>query len=222
MLITCLKSVREGHRIRHYGLFACTGRAANIARLRELLGPPGRPQVPVKKARRKKHDPAAMPLLRRAHDRHRDLRTRNAAAIARSIPGCHPDRHVMSWNLPLDRTVPPPLTAGSQAAKPSLCLRRLPSANNGQTAAPEASSPPTRMQIPRNEPHGARNAHVPPTLRLPSYLNPHRSQTLPAVSFIDGFQTPAGLERTRAHSCGRHLKPITKTDLSLLGRDVSC
>ena len=29
------------HRIRHYGLFASTGRAANIARLRQLLGPPG-------------------------------------------------------------------------------------------------------------------------------------------------------------------------------------
>jgi len=27
-----------GHRIRHYGLFANTGRAANLARLRELLG----------------------------------------------------------------------------------------------------------------------------------------------------------------------------------------
>ena len=37
-LIYCFKSVREGHRIRHYGLFASTGRAANIARLRELLG----------------------------------------------------------------------------------------------------------------------------------------------------------------------------------------
>jgi hypothetical protein len=29
---------RGFHRIRHYGLFANTGRAANIARLRELLG----------------------------------------------------------------------------------------------------------------------------------------------------------------------------------------
>ena len=37
-LISCFKSVREGHRIRHYGLFANTGRAANIAQLRELLG----------------------------------------------------------------------------------------------------------------------------------------------------------------------------------------
>ena len=32
-LISCFKSVLEGHRIRHYGLFANTGRAANIAQL---------------------------------------------------------------------------------------------------------------------------------------------------------------------------------------------
>jgi hypothetical protein len=44
-------------------------------------------------------------------------------------------------------------------------------------------------------------------------LNPHRSQTLPAVSFFEGFQTPAGPEKTRAHSYGRHLKPITIADL---------
>ena len=39
------------HRIRHYGLFASAGRAANIARLRELLGsmpPREEEQVPVK------------------------------------------------------------------------------------------------------------------------------------------------------------------------------
>ena len=45
------------HRIRHYGLFASTGRAANIARLRELLGatPPAeeRLQAPAKTSRRK-------------------------------------------------------------------------------------------------------------------------------------------------------------------------
>ena len=45
---------------------------------------------------------------------------------------------------------------------------------------------------------------------MPCRLNPHRSQTLPAVSFFEGFQTPAGPEKTRAHSCGRHLKPITR------------
>ena len=47
-------------------------------------------------------------------------------------------------------------------------------------------------------------------MRLPFFLNPHRSRTLPAVSFFEGFQTPAGLEKTRAHLCGRHLKPISK------------
>ena len=47
-------------------------------------------------------------------------------------------------------------------------------------------------------------------MRMPFRLNPHRSRRLPAVSFFEGFQTPAGLEKTRAHLCGRHLKPITK------------
>jgi hypothetical protein len=45
---------------------------------------------------------------------------------------------------------------------------------------------------------------------------------LPAVSFFEGFQTPAGLEKTRARSCGRHLKPITLTDMDLIfGRSRS-
>jgi hypothetical protein len=47
-------------------------------------------------------------------------------------------------------------------------------------------------------------------MRLPFFSNPHRSPTLPAVSFFEGFQTPAVPEMTRARSCGRHLKPITK------------
>jgi hypothetical protein len=37
-LIACFQSGHQGHRVRHYGLFANTGRADNIARLRELLG----------------------------------------------------------------------------------------------------------------------------------------------------------------------------------------
>jgi len=39
-LITCFKSVREGHRIRHYGLLANGGRAENIAKARALLAVP--------------------------------------------------------------------------------------------------------------------------------------------------------------------------------------
>ena len=44
------------HRIRHYGLFANTGRAENIARLRELLGPPAAPAE--KAASPSQHEPA--------------------------------------------------------------------------------------------------------------------------------------------------------------------
>ena len=118
------------HRIRHYGLFASTGRAANIARLRELLGsmPPAGKSASPSQDEPAETGLAAMPLLRRAHDRHRVFRARNAAAIPRAFPGHHPDRHVMSWNRLLDCTMPPRFTAGSQAAKPTLCLRRLPSA----------------------------------------------------------------------------------------------
>ena len=53
---------------------------------------------------------------------------------------------------------------------------------------------------------------------MPCRLNPHRSQTLPAVSFFEGFQTPAGPEKTRAHSCGRHLKPITGAGMVMLSK----
>ena len=45
---------------------------------------------------------------------------------------------------------------------------------------------------------------------------------LPAVSFLGGFQTPAGQQKPRAHPSGRHLKPITKAALWLVGRHVSC
>ena len=32
----------------------------------------------------------------------------------------------MSWNQKLDRTMPPPLAAGSQAARPTLCIQWQP------------------------------------------------------------------------------------------------
>jgi len=43
-------------------------------------------------------------------------------------------------------------------------------------------------------------------------LNPHRARTLPAVSFFEGFQTPPGLEKNRAPSCGRHLKEFDPSE----------
>jgi hypothetical protein len=44
---------------------------------------------------------------------------------------------------------------------------------------------------------------------------------LPAVSFFEGFQTPAGSRETRARSSGRHLKPITNPDIELFFENAS-
>jgi Putative transposase/Transposase zinc-binding domain len=120
---------RGFHRIRHYGLFANTGRAANIARLRELLGATPAPS-----------EQAANP--RQESPAHRDFRARNAAPIPGAIPGRYPDRYVMSWNSPLKRTMPHCFTAGSQTARPSLCLRRLPVQEITAKTLPVAASSP--------------------------------------------------------------------------------
>ena len=86
------------HRIRHYGLFANTGRAANIARLREFLGSiPASAEASASLSQESQQRPSsAMPLLRWAHDRHRVFRAGNAAAIPAAFPAYHPDRYVMS------------------------------------------------------------------------------------------------------------------------------
>ena len=153
------------HRIRHYGLFANTGRAANIARLRELLARCRSAEASSKPQSRRpggEHGLAAMPLLRRTHDRHRVFRARNAAAIRGAFPGRHPDRHVMSWNRLLDCRVLPRLTAGSQAAKPTLCLQKTAICKtDAQAAASRAVFSAIPAAIPRNKPHAAQNAHVP-------------------------------------------------------------
>ena len=159
-------------------MFSCRRQRTPHPSLRAVrqYGPRRQYRAPAPTARSSRGDPkpqsrrpggrsyglAAMPLLRRAHDRHRVLRARNAAAIARAIPGRHLDRHVMSWNRLLDCRVLPPLTAGSQAAKPTLCPRRPPSAKlTPKPLLPELSSRPSRRQIPRNKPHAAQYAHVP-------------------------------------------------------------
>ena len=75
------------HRIRHYGLFASGARAENIARSRELLAAraaqsPQNGGVNAATAKRRARcQPlsASLPVLRRPHDRHRDIRTRGCA-----------------------------------------------------------------------------------------------------------------------------------------------
>ena len=58
------------------------------------------------------------------------------------------------------------------------------------------------------------------TRRLPSRLNLHSVPLLPAVSFLGGFQTPAGPQKTCAHPSGRHLKPITGADIGLISESA--
>ena len=53
--------------------------------------------------------------------------------------------------------------------------------------APPASAPPP-----------AKNGSKSQTARLPSRSNLHRAPLLPAVSFLGGFQTPAGPKKTCA------------------------
>ena len=63
------------HRIRHYGLLANSTRKANIARAREMLGAP-MPDRSARAACRLLGSTLRVPLLRRAHDRDRELRGR--------------------------------------------------------------------------------------------------------------------------------------------------
>ena len=58
------------HRIRHYGLLAGTAKAEMLAKARDLLA------VPATESERRRSDRArpTVPLLRRPHGHHRDLR----------------------------------------------------------------------------------------------------------------------------------------------------
>jgi hypothetical protein len=78
---------RGFHRIRHYGLLAGSARKASLAPARELLNvtaqPDDSPDEPGGL-------PAAMPLLWRTHDRHRDVRTPETAARTAGSDGYEP------------------------------------------------------------------------------------------------------------------------------------
>src|SRR5712675_2159420 len=87
------------HRIRDYGLLANGNRSENIAHARELLAVPSRPKEP--------ETPEAAidepPVLRRSHDRHRDLRARlRAQAPPHTGTGADQDRHIMRPSPPIN------------------------------------------------------------------------------------------------------------------------
>ena len=81
------------HRIRHYGLFANGARVDNVERARQLLAAP----PPTKPAAEPSRPLLRLPLLRRPHAHHRDLRTRQSAPLSpNSTDSRHQDRHLMS------------------------------------------------------------------------------------------------------------------------------
>ena len=86
------------HRIRHYGLFANGGRAENIARARQLLNVPMPQSETADADNTADGEPqalgASLPLLRRPHDHHRDLRARLYTAI--STDRLDQDRQLMN------------------------------------------------------------------------------------------------------------------------------
>lgn len=69
---------RGFHRIRHYGLLAGSARNASLALARELLNVAAPPDDDT--PGRTGGLPSVMPMLRRTHDYHRDVRTVEAAA----------------------------------------------------------------------------------------------------------------------------------------------
>ena len=93
------------HRIRHYGLFANGGRAENIARARQLLQRSRAAAAPRRHGpcgRRRAAILVSLPMLRRAHDHHRDIRA--WLHTAASANPTHPDRQLVTIARHLTRS----------------------------------------------------------------------------------------------------------------------
>ena len=94
------------HRIRHYGLFANGNRAERIAKARELLAVPplaNEPETAKAASADCRASVTSLPMLRRAHAHHRDLRTRLRAQVpAERDTADDQDRHLMMTSAWLD------------------------------------------------------------------------------------------------------------------------
>ena len=205
------------HRIRHYGLFANGNRAANIARARELLAVPPRSKA-ARDARSRSRPTstaraaASMPLLRRPHDHHRDLRARlPAEAPPHARSGSDQDRHLMTPSPPIDdrsdarhsrwlsasnalaraaslnsQPGPPPILSHTvQPANPPL---RAHQSLCGKPIAATPSAPTSSSLTPRPNPHSARGT----------------ASALTARDFVPWRFSDAGrMSAWRASSCRR-------------------
>ena len=152
-------------------------------------------------ARRANNTGASMPLLRRPHDHHRDLRARLPAQIPPATTGANQDRHIMTQSPPIDtrrdtrdlqlaRRRPRPSSHPSHRFAISLVAKLgrhharrpyipqptpVPPAKT--TAATDAIEHPAARSPPQN-PHSARYPQ-------------HRHRSPPAISCLGAFRTPA-------------------------------
>ena len=94
------------HRIRHYGLLVGSARKACLARARQLLAV----APPLEDELLEIADIlSAMPMLRRNHGHHRDLRPLASAPRAAYLPNADPGTNVMTRHGPPDNAVALPL-----------------------------------------------------------------------------------------------------------------
>ena len=125
------------HRIRHCGLFANSHLAQ---KWRQLLNVPEPLCCRRSRPLRAASTPAPLPLLRRSHDRHRDLRARLLAS--KSSGGRNQDRHLMTailTTLQCCSRVRSP-ASGHGSARPTTVFDRLRTLYRASHGAPRCRS----------------------------------------------------------------------------------
>ena len=210
------------HRIRHYGLLASAGRKAEH---RTRQGADRRPEPRAAPAATTEatadgaaRPSSAMPLLRRPHDHHRDLRARRRPARPASVRRDQ-DRGRMTRNRAWRQPMPP--ERRPRRLQPRLHPRpidRWPRpANRTDLDRPGRARPHQGLAW---RDRVANSARAPPSMRRPAPpstvgsrqipIDPKDLDRSPAGSFPGGFRTPApGVWWLR--TTGRHPKPFTGT-----------
>ena len=195
-LPACTSCPKGFHRIRHYGLFANGSRAANIAQARELLAVPPRLTEPDDQKAAEHDEPrihaSSLPVLRRPHDHHRDLRARLPAELsADARAAADQDRHLMRR---LSRRIATDPLRWLAAGNNPTCL--MPPA--GLTAPPEIAPTQPFARILTDALAGCgRCRQLCPFPSAPQQgSNPHRASLTagaspPAISCLGASRTPS-------------------------------
>ena len=162
-------------------------------------------------ARRAKVARASMPVLRRPHDHHRNLRARLPAQMPPATAGRDQDRHLMMQHL---RSPPPKNRSSiSLARRPATIVLAPPPhptallSRQSTTLDPRARLRSTIVRASRPPPHSpsspSRLAHI----AAPTRSNPHSARGTaappsPAISCLGAFRPPAASSASRGRLAG--------------------